>query len=65
MVLQTFVYNDKMDRIELCLDDLGHYEIEPDVEFKARAHANANNPGSQGSHGRHGHGAVDNITIIF
>lgn len=32
---KTFVYNGDLDRLELCLDDLGHFEVEADVEKKA------------------------------
>ncbi|XP_076471007.1 deubiquitinating protein VCPIP1-like isoform X2 [Babylonia areolata] len=33
---KTFVYNAVLDRLELCLKDLGHFEVESDVEKKAR-----------------------------
>ncbi|KAL8614225.1 hypothetical protein ACOMHN_026442 [Nucella lapillus] len=33
---KTFTYNASLDRLELCLGDLGHFEVEADVEKKAQ-----------------------------
>ncbi|XP_070199281.1 deubiquitinating protein VCPIP1-like isoform X3 [Littorina saxatilis] len=45
---KTFCYNAALDRLELCLGELGHFEVEPGIERKAE------NRQVQG-HKHHGH----------